>query len=97
MPGRPMLGGRGTIVDSPSARTSAATEAGLVSRKMQIKQGDGFNGLSDGPPPANGPRASVQIAGLTTLIALSDDSQQSPAVLGTVPFPKLGSSSAGTT
>ena len=84
-------------MDSPFARASAATEPDLASRDPQIKQGDGINKLSDGPPPANGPRASAQFAGLTTLIALSDHSQHSPEVLGTVPFPKLASSSAGTT
>ena len=83
-------------MDSPSARASAATDADLTSRETQIEQDNGVSRPSDGPPPANGPRASAQIAGLTTLIALSDDSQQSPEVLGTVPFPKLRSSSAGT-
>jgi cellulose synthase (UDP-forming) len=55
----------------------------------RMKHGDDVDGLDDNRPPINGSRSSAQIAGLTTLMALSDDSYQPPQSLGTVPFPKL--------
>jgi cellulose synthase (UDP-forming) len=55
----------------------------------RMKHGDDVAGLDDNRPPTNGSRSSAQIAGLTTLMALSEDSHQPPEALGTVPFPKL--------